>query len=119
MHEAEQATGLQLCVYLGPTEEDARAHAEALFEEHELHTRPAVLVLVAPLHRRAEIVTSEAARGRLRDADCEVAMAAMIERFRLDDLAGGVIACVERLAAAAGPGSAAPASEQLPDVIDG
>ena len=30
---AEKKTGLQFCVYLGPTEEDVRAHAETLFTE--------------------------------------------------------------------------------------
>ena len=46
VHDAEARTGLQLCVYLGPAGEDARAHAERLFVDAGLHTRPAVLVLV-------------------------------------------------------------------------
>src|SRR5207245_4193702 len=56
VQEAEQRTGLQLCVYLGPAGEDARAHAEHLFVEAGLDRRPGVLLLVAPALRRAQIV---------------------------------------------------------------
>ena len=48
VEDAERATGLQFCVYLGPTGDDPRAHAEALFEKAGLHARPAVLFLVSP-----------------------------------------------------------------------
>jgi uncharacterized membrane protein YgcG len=117
VHAAEAVTGLQLCVFLGHAEEDARAHAEGMFTSLGLHTRPGVLVLVAPPQRRAEIVTSAELKERVSDEACDEAMAAMIERFRAGDLVAGIRAGLDRLVAAAGPGEAVGA-EDVPDVID-
>jgi uncharacterized membrane protein len=117
VHEAEQATGLQLCVYVGPGEEDTRAHAEALFVKAGLHTRPAVLVLVEPVRRRVEVVTAPEARARINDATAELAVATMTRQFARGDLAGGIVAAVDLLAAAAGSGSMPPDTEELPDVL--
>ena len=117
VHEAEEATGLQLCVYVGPVEEDTRAHAEALLVQAGLHTHPAVLVLVEPLRRRVEVVTAPDARGRIDDATSELAVATMTRQFTRGDLAGGIVAAVDLLAAAAGSGPASPGAEELPDVL--
>ena len=117
--EAEEATGLQLCVYLGPAEGDPRAKAEEMFTKAGLHTRPAVLVLVAPDQRRVEVVTAPAVRDRLTDDACAAAVAEMTPRFASGDLAGGIIAGVRLLADKAGPGTEEPGGEELPDMLDG
>ena len=116
--EAEEVTGLQICVYLGPTEQDSRSHAEELFARAGLHARPAVLVLVAPAERRVEIVTSSEARGRVDDDSCATVVAEMTERFRAGDLAGGIVGGVRRLTELAGPGTAPSGQEELPDVVE-
>jgi uncharacterized membrane protein YgcG len=117
IHEAEQTTGLQLSVYLGPTGEDARAHAERLFVEAGLRTRPAVLVLVAPEVRRVEVLTAPEVRARVSDEAAQRAVDRMTERFGAGDLAGGLVAGVDELAAAAGPGPGG--GPELPDLLQG
>jgi len=117
VHAAELRTGLQICVYLGPSDEDARAHAESLFVERGLHTRPAVLILVAPEVRRVEVVTAAAARERVSDTAAQEVVDRMTARFADGDLVGGLIAGVEHLANAAGPGE--PSDEELPDLLHG
>jgi uncharacterized membrane protein YgcG len=115
--EAEEHTGLQLCVYLGPAGEDSRAHAEALFAHAGLHTRPAVLVLVAPEVRRVEILTAPEVRDRVGDEAAQRAVDRMTDRFAEGDLPGGLIAGVAEIAEAAGPGPAG--GEELPDLLQG
>ena len=117
VHGAELRTGLQICVYLGPSEEDARAHAERMFVERGLHTRPAVLMLVAPESRRVEVVTAAAARERVNDAAAQEAVDRMTARFADGDLVGGLIAGVEHIANTAGSGP--PSGEDLPDLLHG
>ena len=118
--EAEEQTGLQFVVYLGPSAEGrSRAHAEQLMVDAGLLSRPAVLVLVDPEHRRVEVVTAPEARARVSDEAAADAVATMTPRFAKGDLAGGIVAGVRRLAAAAGPGHAPPGTEELPDVLGG
>jgi uncharacterized membrane protein YgcG len=119
--EAENLTGLQLCIYLGSVEgeTDLRTHAENVFVNAGMHARPAVLLLVAPPQRKVEVVTAPAVRERIPDDAAGEAVTAMVERFRDGDLSGGLIAGIEHLAAAAGPGTAGPDDEELPDVIGG
>lgn len=117
VEEAERATGLQICVYVGPAGEDARAHAERLFVDAGLHTRPAVLVLVAPALRRVEVVTAQEGRGRVSDEAAQHAVDAMTARLGEGDVAGGLIAGVEAIAQAAGPGTSD--SEDVPDLLQG
>lgn len=117
VHEAEETTGLQFCVYFGPADEDTRAQAEALFVDAGLDTRPAVLVLVEPVRRRVEVVTAADARARVPDTASELAVTTMTRHFSRGDLAGGIVAGVDVLAAAAGPAAAAVGAEELPDVM--
>ena len=115
VEHAEQTTGAQFCVYLGPTGDDPRAHAEAMFEQAGLHTRPAVLLLVSPDGRRVEVVTSSELRHRVADETCTDAVAAMTGRFATADMAGGI----QRLATAAGPPpSSAALAAAFPDLIE-
>jgi uncharacterized membrane protein YgcG len=113
---AEASTGLQFCVYLGPTEENARSHAESMFVDAGLHERPAVLLLVAPPQRKVEIVTSPTASERLPDNICADAITVMTERFRKRSFAPGLVAGIEFLARAAGPGVSD--GPDLPDIVD-
>lgn len=116
--EAERATGLQICVYLGPAEEDARAQAESMFVAAGLHTRPAVLLLVAPARRRVEIVTAPDAQARLDDAAAARCIDEMTPQFAAGDLAGGLVAGLHRLVREAGPGRAAEDDEEIPDLLE-
>lgn len=117
MDRAEEITGLQFCVYLGPTGEDSRAHAEELFTRAGLQSRPAVLMLVAPPQRRVEVLTAPNVRSRLDDAACARAVADMTTRFAQGKLADGILAGLDDLVWAAGPGTAQPGTEELPDVL--
>jgi uncharacterized membrane protein YgcG len=116
VRDAEAWTGLQLCVYLGPTEEHPQAHASTLMGELGLAEAPAVLLLVAPEARRLEIVTSPAARERVPDHAARLAALAMSASFGVGDVAGGIAEGVRLLAQAAGRGE--PVGPELPDLLD-
>lgn len=113
---AEQSTGLQICVWVGPSTDDSRSHAEAMFVEAGLHERPGVLVMVAPPQRRVEVVTAPAVVDKLPDAACRAAVEHMTARFAAGDLEGGVLAGLHELARVAGAG--APSGGKLPNVLD-
>jgi uncharacterized membrane protein YgcG len=113
---AESWTGLQYCVYLGPTEDDPLAHARALMEQLGLDAEPAVLIVVAPELRRFEIVTSALAAQRVPDHAARLAAVAMSASFGVGDVAGGIAEAVRQLAEAAGPGARTGA--ELPDLLD-
>ena len=112
---SEARTGLQICVYLGPSGEDARADAERLFVERGLHSRPAVMIFVAPDVRRVEVVTAPDARDRVPDGAAQEAVDRMTKRLGAGDVVSGLIAGVEHIADAAGPGP--PSDEELPDLL--
>jgi uncharacterized membrane protein len=113
---AEEWTGLQFCVYLGPTEDDPVAQAHALMDDLGLAERPAVLILVAPEARQLEIVTSPAAAERIENREARLAALSMSASFGVGDVAGGVAEGVRLLAQAAGQGRATGA--ELPDLLD-
>lgn len=118
VERAERTTGTQFCVYLGPTTEDPRAHAEAMFEEAKLHTRPAILVLVAPEGKRVEVVTSAEMRSRVSDRTCSEVIEAMAGYFARSDIAGGIVAGIQQLETAVGPSSEGPPTGPFPDFIE-
>jgi len=113
----EQSTGIQFCVYLGPTSDESRADAEAMFEEAGLHTRPAILLLVSPGKRRVGLVTSTEAQCRVSDAICTQVVAGMTAYFERSDIAGGLVAGIHRLQTAVGPASGEPSPDDFPNVI--
>ena len=118
VHETEVATGLQVAVYVGPSEDDPGAHAERLLVEAGAMSSPAVLVLVAPAVRRVELRTAPAARARFPDEAAERAVAAMTEGFAAGHLVEGVRAGLRIIAEVAGPPPAGEAAaEELPDVF--
>jgi uncharacterized membrane protein YgcG len=114
---AETSTGLQFCVYLGPGQEDARTQAEALFVAAGLHERPAVLLLVAPDHRRVEVVTAPAIRERLTDEACSRVITEMTPFFADKRYVDGLVTGIQRLAAEAGPGAAADGTTDFPNIV--
>ena len=116
--QAEQTTGVEFCVYLGPAGEDPRSHAEAMFAESGLHTRPAILVLVAPDARRVEVVTSPEIRHRVSDCSCADAVAVMTSHFAQSDITSGIVAGLQRLQTAAGPAAREPSAARFPDLIE-
>ncbi len=116
---AEEYTGLQICVYLGPVRDDTRAHAESMFTEAGLASKPAVLLLVAPAEQRVEMVTAPDVVDRLPDDACARCINVMTPRFAAGDMSGGLVEGVRRLAQEAGPGTTPEGDEELPDLLDG
>jgi uncharacterized membrane protein YgcG len=114
---AEKRTGLQFCVYLGPSEDDPRTHAENLFVQAGLHERPSVLLLVAPDRRRVEVVTAPAIRDRLSDEACARAIEQMTPLFAGGKFVDGLVTGLRRLADEAGPGTDPPSGKDLPNIV--
>jgi uncharacterized membrane protein len=116
--EAEWYTGLQICVLLGALGEgDSRRRAEELFVAAGLDSRPAVLVLVGPDQRRVEVVTAPELRQRVTDEAASEAVAEMTRLLALDQPAAALVAGVQHIAAAAGPGHAPEGEKELPDLL--
>lgn len=116
--EAEAATGLQLCVYLGPAEGDARQHAEQLMAAATSATsRPAVMLYVAPEARRVECVVAPGFTARVTDAAAQVAVDAMLPSLADGRLAEGLEVGLRLLAGAAGPPRGDEPPEELPDIL--
>jgi uncharacterized membrane protein YgcG len=97
---AEESSGLHFTLYVGPSEEDARAYALRL---HGALADPddSVLVLCDPGSRVLEIVTGSAARRALADRDCALAAATMRSSFVAGDLVGGLFHGITQMGEAA------------------
>ena len=93
---AEQLSGLTFSVFLGLSEEDARAYAERLHGALPAPDR-SVLVLCDPVFRVLEIVTGGEARRALDDFDCRLAAASMQTSFQAGDIIGGLVNGVQQL----------------------
>ena len=118
MADAETATGLQLCVYLGPADGDSRAHAEQLMAAAtSVTTRPAVMLYVAPEARRVECVVAPGFTERVTDAAAQEAVDAMLPVLAAGRLAEGLEVGLRQLAEAAGPPRGDEPSDELPDVL--
>jgi uncharacterized membrane protein len=118
VRDAEVTTGLQFCVYLGSAPEDPRRHAEKLFVDAGLHERPAVLLLVAPDHRRVEVVTAPAVRDRLPDEACARAIDEMTPLFAEGRFVDGLVVGLGRLAEEAGPPTGDARGTDLPNILE-
>jgi uncharacterized membrane protein YgcG len=114
---AEDQTGLQLCVYLGPADGQTRQHAEQLLAAASARSRPAVMLYVAPEARKVECVVAPGLTDRISDAAAQQAVDAMLPLLAAGDLAGGLEVGLERLAEAAGPPRGDESPEELPDVL--
>jgi uncharacterized membrane protein YgcG len=111
---AEQVTGLQFAVYLGPSPGEPRELAERLFEE----AHPSVLVVVATTARRVEILTADAVRSRVTDEACAEAIELMRPFLAKRAWDRALVVCLERLVVVAGPGAPMPGAVELPDIFD-
>ena len=112
---AENLTGLQFAIYLGPTPGDPRELAERLFAGAG---EPSVLVVVATTARRVEILTASAVRTRVTDEACAEAIELMRPFLAKRAWDRALLTCLERLVAAAGPSAPMPGATELPDVFD-
>lgn len=116
---AEELTGLQFCVYLGPAPGDTRALAERLFAGAEAKgQQPAVLVAVGTHEHRVEILTADWVRDRVPDAACADAIERMKPALRRRAYDHALADALTHLAAVAGPGRPPDGDVELPDVID-
>ncbi|HEY9294282.1 MAG TPA: TPM domain-containing protein [Microlunatus sp.] len=95
-HSAEQSSGVQFSVFVGPAGDEPRAYAIRLHAALENSARSA-LILVDPAARVLEIITGSATRRVLSDADCRLAAASMQSSFVAHDLAGGLTAGIQQL----------------------
>ncbi len=98
IRDAETESRYEFSVYVGPADEDTRAFAEQL---HAALVTPArsVLLMVDPIARVLEVVTGAEARRDLDDNEVRLALAEMQSQFAHDDLTGGIVRGLNRLAA--------------------
>ena len=113
--QAEEATGLQVVVYVGPADGDPAARADELLARAGATGAPSVLLLVALAERRVEVRTDPSARARVPDDAAATVVAALTERLAEGDLVGGVRAALQVVRDSAGPGTQSGA--ELPDVL--
>ncbi|GAA1604367.1 DUF5130 family protein [Actinoplanes couchii] len=100
---ADQVTGLQFSIYLGPLEEPIRESAEKLHARTR-HPERSVLMAVSPDQCKLEIVTGSEARKRISDQDAKLAGFSMVGTFAGGNLAGGLMIGIDQLASHAGKG---------------
>ncbi|GAA4925963.1 DUF5130 family protein [Actinoplanes utahensis] len=98
---ADQVTGLNFSIYLGPLEEPLRESAERLHARTRDPQR-SVLVAISPNQRKLEIVTGADARKRISNRDAKLAGLSMAAAFAGGDLAGGLMIGIDQLATHAG-----------------
>ena len=96
VRNAEASSGLTFSVFLGPSEEDARAYAERLHGSLE-DPDHSVLVLCDPSLRALEIVTGVEARRNLGDVECGLAAASTQSSFNGGDIIGGLVVGIQQL----------------------
>ena len=103
---ARHENGLDISVLVGDLELDDlsqfRAGAERLHAALGARAATAVLLVVAPGQRRAEVVTGPGIRRRVPDRVCALAVLSMTTAFGGGDLAGGVVDGIRQIADAAG-----------------
>lgn len=100
---ADQVTGLNFSIYLGPIEEPLRESAEKLHAQTRNPQR-SVLIAISPNQRKLEIVTGAEARKRISNRDAKLAGLSMAAAFAGGDLAGGLMIGIDQLATHAGRG---------------
>jgi hypothetical protein len=100
---ADQVTGLNFSIYLGPLEDPSRESAGKLHAQTR-NPKSAVLIAVSPNQRKLEIITGTDARKRISDRDAKLAGLSMAASFGGGDLAGGLMIGIDQLASHAGRG---------------
>jgi uncharacterized membrane protein YgcG len=98
--------GLDVSVLVGDLALDDpsqfRAGVERLHAALGSRAHTAVLIVVAPGQRRAEVVTGPGVRRRVPDRVCALAVLSMTTAFGGGDLSGGVVDAIRQIADAAG-----------------
>jgi hypothetical protein len=95
-------TRLRFSIYLGDLGADPRARTGELFDQLGEAGDDSVLVAVDPGHRKVEIMTGPAARVRLADRGCKLAVMSMAASFKEGDLHGGLLSGLQMLSEQAG-----------------
>jgi hypothetical protein len=95
-------TRLRFSIYLGDLGEDSHAGALRLHDQLGSAGADSVLVAVDPRRRNVDIVTGSAARVRLADRGCKLAVMSMIASFKEGDLLGGLLSGLRMLSDQAG-----------------
>lgn len=97
IRDAEQSCRAEISVYVGDSDENARAFATSLHNTLITPSR-SILVMVDPGRRRVEIVTGGYVRRKLTDDEVALAVQEMTSSFAEDDLAGGLSRGIRLLA---------------------
>ncbi len=109
---ARAENGLDLSILVGDLEladlSQFRSACERLHAALGDRSRAAVLMVVAPGQRRAEVVTGPEVRRRVPDRVSALAVLSMTSAFRGGDLTGGIVDAARQIATAAGRGKALP-----------
>ncbi len=104
--------GLDVSVLVGDLVLNGADFSAAAAQLHAaLGTRSAtaVLVVVAPGQRQAQVVVGEGVRRRVPDRVCALAVLSMTTSFTGGDLTGGIVDALRQIANAAGRRDALPA----------
>jgi hypothetical protein len=97
---AETVSRYEFSVYVGSTDGEPRAFAEALHAALKTPAR-SVLVMVDPQRRVLEVVTGEVVRRDLHDDSVRLAVVTMQTAFAEGDLVDGITRGLAQLAEAA------------------
>ncbi len=102
IREADRISGREFSVYVGTSEGDSRAAAEAM---HSELPRPgnSILIHVDPTRRTLEVVTGADVRRTLSNGQVALAALTMQSAFMAGDLARGLRAGIAQLAQLAIP----------------
>jgi hypothetical protein len=107
LHEAidaaERQVGMHFPVYVGPVEGDPDAFAATELARLGYLGDEIVLILVDPASRVVQVSTTAAARIRLSDQGCALAILSMTTSFGLGDIVGGLTVGLRMLADATEP----------------
>ena len=93
---------LRFSIYLGDLGEDSHAGAQRLHDQLGPAGADSVLIAVDPQRRNLDIVTGPAARARLADRGCKLAVMSMVASFKEGDLLGGLLSGLRMLSDQAG-----------------
>ena len=90
---------LRFSIYLGDLGEDSHAGAQRLHDQLGPAGADSVLIAVDPQRRNVDIVTGPAARARLADCGCKLAVTSTVASFKEGDLLGGLLSGLRMLSA--------------------
>lgn len=98
IRQAEEISGLDFSVYVGPVDDDLRDHGRRLLGALGSHAATAVILVVDPAARQLEILTGKTASYHLDDRATALGAMSMTTSFSAGDLAGGIVDGLRTLA---------------------